>query len=112
MFLKDAEQLELWMKSRESVLKNPKLGDSIAAVEELIKKHDDFEKTIDAQVDKFNALKRTTLLEEAFRSQKIEEEKNKKVEAQQREQDRLDAMKRKEQRRILDVCIVFRSGLY
>ncbi|KAG1650604.1 Spectrin beta chain, non-erythrocytic 5 [Nymphon striatum] len=101
IFLRDAEQLESWIKSRQSVLENPHLGDSILAVEELIRKHEDFEKTIDAQAENFSALQRTTMLEEAFRNQQIAEEKNKKVEAQQREHDRLDTMKRKEQQRIL-----------
>lgn len=110
--MRDAEQLELWIKSRQSVLENPHLGDSILAVEELIRKHEDFEKTIDAQAENFTALQRTTILEEAFKNLQIEEAKNKKVEAQQREQDRLDAMKRKEQHRILSVKITTDSFFY
>lgn len=39
-----------------------KLGDSIWQVEELIRKHEDFEKTIEAQEEKFDTLKRITLV--------------------------------------------------
>lgn len=44
------------------MLHDEKLGDSINQVEELIRKHDDFEKTIEAQEEKCNALKRITLV--------------------------------------------------
>ncbi|XP_022241663.1 spectrin beta chain, non-erythrocytic 1-like [Limulus polyphemus] len=101
-FVLNAEQLELWLQSREPVLRDNQFGDSIAGVEELIRKHDDFEKTIEAQEEKFATLKRVTLLEEAFHKQQQEEEVYKKEEAQRREQERVDAMKRKEQKRILD----------
>lgn len=61
-FKRDAETLENWLSSREPMLKDELLGDSIPQVEELITKHQDFEKTIEAQEDKFNALKRITLV--------------------------------------------------
>lgn len=102
IFKRDAEQLDSWLQSREPVLNDNQYGDSIAAVEELIRKHDDFLKTIEAQEDKFLALKRITKIEEAFCKQKQEEEEYKKVEAQRKEQERVDAMKRKEHKRILD----------
>ncbi|XP_076359799.1 spectrin beta chain, non-erythrocytic 5 kst [Tachypleus tridentatus] len=101
-FILNAEQLELWLQSREPVLRDNQFGDSIAGVEELIRKHDDFEKTIEAQEESFSTLKRVTLLEEAFHKQQQEEEVYKKEEAQRQEQERVDAMKRKEQKRILD----------
>jgi spectrin beta len=44
------------------VLNDDKLGESIWQVEELIRKHEDFEKTIEAQEEKFNTLKRITLV--------------------------------------------------
>ena len=56
------DQLDTWMNYREEILSNAELGDSIDAVEELIRKHDDFEKTVEAQEDKFNAIKRLTLV--------------------------------------------------
>ena len=62
MFKRDADQLENWLQSREAMLHDPKLGDSILQVEELIRKHEDFEKTIEAQEEKFNALRRVTLV--------------------------------------------------
>ncbi|XP_054722410.1 spectrin beta chain, non-erythrocytic 5-like [Uloborus diversus] len=102
IFKRDAELLEAWLQSREPILFDKQCGDSILAVEELIKKHEDFEKTIEAQEEKFFSLKRITKLEEAFSKQKEEEERNRKAEIQRKEQERLDAIKRKEQKRILE----------
>jgi len=74
IFLKDAEILESWITSREALLKETKFGESIPQVEDLIRRHQDFEKTISAQEDKFQTIKRITLLEQRFRKQ-LEEEK-------------------------------------
>lgn len=62
MFKREAEMLENWVISREPMLQDEKLGESIPQVEELIRKHEDFEKTIEAQEEKFNALKRITMV--------------------------------------------------
>lgn len=62
MFKREADLLENWICSREPTLHDSKLGDSIPVVEELIRKHEDFEKTIEAQEDKFAALRRITLV--------------------------------------------------
>ena len=55
-------QLEAWLASREAMLEGAELGDSVDAVEELIRKHEDFEKTILAQGEKFKAIQRLTLV--------------------------------------------------
>lgn len=65
-FLREAEILEIWMDSRESQLKDHKMGDSIAQVEELIRRHEDFEKTVEAQEDKFKVLKRITMVRNLY----------------------------------------------
>lgn len=52
--------LEAWLQTREPILFDKQCGESIAAVEELIRKHEDFEKTIEAQEEKFLALNRIT----------------------------------------------------
>ncbi|XP_034253991.1 spectrin beta chain, non-erythrocytic 1 isoform X5 [Thrips palmi] len=102
MFKRDADQLENWLQSREAMLHDPKLGDSILQVEELIRKHEDFEKTIEAQEEKFNALKRVTMLEEAFRKQQQAEEAARLAERDRVEKERVEARKRKEVQRITD----------
>jgi len=59
MLKRDMDLLETWLNGRESMM--PKeVGDSIEMVEELIRRHNDFEKTVFAQEDKFNAIKRRT----------------------------------------------------
>ena len=60
IFKRDAAQLESWLSTREPVLNDPAVGASITEVEELIRRHDDFLKTIESQEDKFDALRRTT----------------------------------------------------
>jgi spectrin beta len=54
--------LENWIISREPLLHDGKLGETIGQVEDLIRKHEDFEKTIEAQEEKFSALQRVTMV--------------------------------------------------
>lgn len=49
-------QAETWMNKQEAFLANTDLGDSLDAVEHLIKKHEDFEKSLLAQEEKISAL--------------------------------------------------------
>ena len=77
LFKREANTLENWIVVREETLADAKLGNTIMEVEDIIKKHEDFEHTIKAQEDKFEALKRVTLLEEAFNMQKENERKAK-----------------------------------
>lgn len=102
IFKRDADQLDSWLQLREPILRDGPLGSSINEVEDLIRKHEDFEKTILAQEEKFAALKKMTLLEEAFRRQKKDEEEQRKFDVQRKEQERLESMKRKEQQRIME----------
>lgn len=61
-FERDAAVLEAWLESRDKILKDDNVGISIAEVEELIRRHEDFEKTLDAQDEKAEALKRITMV--------------------------------------------------
>ncbi|PAV55545.1 hypothetical protein WR25_20353 [Diploscapter pachys] len=56
LFYRDTEQAETWMNKQEAFLANTDLGDSLDAVEHLIKKHEDFEKSLLAQEEKISAL--------------------------------------------------------
>ncbi|KHN88357.1 Spectrin alpha chain [Toxocara canis] len=56
LFYRDTEQAETWMTKQEAFLANEDLGDSLDSVESLIKKHEDFEKSLAAQEEKINAL--------------------------------------------------------
>lgn len=100
IFLREAEILESWITSREPQLKDPKLGENIPQVEDLLRRHEDFEKTVAAQEDKFAALKRITKLEQMFRKQKEDELAAKRAEKDRIERDRVEAMKQKEVMRI------------
>ncbi|XP_077987102.1 spectrin alpha chain, non-erythrocytic 1-like isoform X2 [Glandiceps talaboti] len=56
LFYRDCEQGEAWMASREAFLSSESVGDSLDGVESLIKKHEDFDKAINAQEEKIKAL--------------------------------------------------------
>ncbi|GBP27213.1 Spectrin beta chain, non-erythrocytic 5 [Eumeta japonica] len=62
LFKRDADALDTWISARVPLVRDGKYGDSVAQVEELINKHKDLEETIESQKDKFNALKRITLV--------------------------------------------------
>ncbi|XP_031334782.1 spectrin beta chain, non-erythrocytic 1 isoform X2 [Photinus pyralis] len=102
LFKHEANLLENWMIVREGPLRESQYGDSILQVEELIRKHEDFDKTVEAQEEKFIALKRITLIEEAFARQLEEEAREKQLERQRQEQERLSQRKRMEVQRITE----------
>ena len=56
----EMEQLEAWMSVRDPQVKDGNVGDSINIVEELLRRQQDFEKTVDAQEEKFTAITRAT----------------------------------------------------
>lgn len=60
MFLRDATDIESWIESSEGIVRDEDLGASIEEVEELIRRHHDFIKTVEAQEDKLNPVKRIT----------------------------------------------------
>ena len=65
-FQQDASQLDAWLLSREKLLQTDDVGSSIAEVEELIRHHDDFQKTLEAQEDKAQALRYFTIFPKLF----------------------------------------------
>jgi spectrin alpha len=56
LFYRDTDQAESWMTKQEAFLANEDLGDSLDSVESLLKKHEDFEKSLAAQEEKIHAL--------------------------------------------------------
>ncbi|KAK7068041.1 Spectrin beta chain, non-erythrocytic 5, partial [Halocaridina rubra] len=102
VFLRDTQVFESWIESRESIVRDDQMGDSIAEVEELIRRHDDFLKAIDGQKDKLDPIKRFTKIEEDFQAQKKREEDARKAEVARKEQERMENMKKKEVQRITD----------
>uniref|UniRef100_A0AAG5CRA5 Spectrin beta chain n=1 Tax=Anopheles atroparvus TaxID=41427 RepID=A0AAG5CRA5_ANOAO len=101
-FLKEAEDMEGWIISRQVQLKESKLGDSIAQVEDLLRKHEDFEKTVAAQEEKVLALRRITLLEQKFKRQLEAEQAARIAEKERIDRERHEALKQKEVQRITE----------
>uniref|UniRef100_A0A8C0IMR1 Calponin-homology (CH) domain-containing protein n=1 Tax=Chelonoidis abingdonii TaxID=106734 RepID=A0A8C0IMR1_CHEAB len=57
---RELDQAEAWLAAKEGFLSDPSYGDSVSDVEELLKKHRDFEMMLAAQEDKFVQLNRKT----------------------------------------------------
>ncbi|VDM97600.1 unnamed protein product [Thelazia callipaeda] len=58
LFADQAARAEHWLASKETFLNQAGMGESVVAVDSLLKKHNDFEKTLIAQSDKIDALKK------------------------------------------------------
>jgi spectrin alpha len=57
LFNRDAEQAETWMAQREAFLASEDVSKSLDGVEALIKKHEDFDKSLVTQVQCFYSIK-------------------------------------------------------
>lgn len=98
MFKRDADQLEAWLNARELDQESSDVGDSLDAVEELLKKHDEFEKMLLAQEMKLLGITKLTRQEEGFNRLKEEEDEMKQEEGRKRKEDEREIeMKRKMQ---------------
>ncbi|KAM7109778.1 LOW QUALITY PROTEIN: spectrin beta chain, non-erythrocytic 5 [Ciconia maguari] len=75
---RELEQAEAWLAAKESFLSDPSYGDSVSEVEELLKKHHDFEKMLAAQEEKFAQLSRKTKREMNLLKQVDTEEREQK----------------------------------
>ncbi|XP_028933726.1 spectrin beta chain, non-erythrocytic 5 [Ornithorhynchus anatinus] len=60
----ELEQAEAWLAAREGLLLDPDCGHSVSDVEELLRRHQDFEKMLAAQEEKFAHLHRKTEAEQ------------------------------------------------
>uniref|UniRef100_A0A8C0ZZE7 SH3 domain-containing protein n=1 Tax=Castor canadensis TaxID=51338 RepID=A0A8C0ZZE7_CASCN len=63
LFYRDTEQVDNWMSKQEAFLLNEDLGDSLDSVEALLKKHEDFEKSLSAQEEKITVRFATKLIQ-------------------------------------------------
>lgn len=52
LFYRDVEQAQSWINKQETLLENKDVGDSLDAVETLMRKHEDFEKSVTPQEEK------------------------------------------------------------
>ncbi|KYO27551.1 spectrin beta chain, non-erythrocytic 2-like [Alligator mississippiensis] len=77
MFGRDASMAEAWLSSQEPIVRSAELGGSVAEVENLIKRHEGFQKSVAAWEERFLALERLTALEEKERCRREEEEARK-----------------------------------
>lgn len=108
-FARDAAIAETWLVAQESYLTNEELGESVDQVENLLKRHEQFEKSLLAQEDRFNALRNLTTLEkkrqmpnnEQTRVDRLEqyleefetwEERSKRIELEKAEAEKLSAL--------------------
>ncbi|KAM9061272.1 LOW QUALITY PROTEIN: spectrin beta chain, non-erythrocytic 5 [Sarcophilus harrisii] len=77
----ELEKADTWLSSREGLLLDPNLGNSVSDVEELLRKHQDLEKTLAAQEEKFDQLQRKTETDQKLLEQvEVEGSKSKTME--------------------------------
>ncbi|XP_039294197.1 spectrin beta chain isoform X2 [Nilaparvata lugens] len=79
-FARDAAVAEAWLVAQEPYLMSSELGHTIDEVENLIKKHEAFEKSATAQEERFCALERLTTFELKDLKRRKEEEERKRQE--------------------------------
>ena len=100
-FKREADQLEGWLYARGSDILSEDVGDSLEAVEELLKKQDEFEKMLLAKGEHFEDL--TKLTNQEVENEKLMKEKERELEKQKemerqkkrKEKDRLEKERRK-----------------
>lgn len=74
MFGRDANVAEAWLSSQEPIVRSAELGRNVDEVENLIKRHEAFQKSAAAWEERFVSLEKLTTLEEKERRLKEEEE--------------------------------------
>lgn len=104
VFKRDADQLEAWLNARDLDQESGDVGDSLDAVEELLKKHEEFENMLLAQEMKLLGLTKLTQQEHGINKQREEEnelreeeEKRKREEEEERLEQELRERKRLEE---------------
>merc|ERR1719153_1331668 len=90
-FARDAAVAEAWLIAQDPYLKSDEFGQSIDEVENLIKKHEAFEKAAAAQEERFAALERLTTFE-------LKDMKRRQDEEQMRQQDIIEKQKAEQDR--------------
>ena len=88
------------MSSREPHIVDNNYGTDIDEVEELIKKHNDFEGAVLAKEGDLQSVHRITMIEKNFEALREREEAARQAEVKRKEQERLEGIKKKELARI------------
>merc|ERR1719373_753224 len=94
-FARDAAVAEAWLLAQDPYLKSEEFGHTIDEVENLIKKHEAFEKAAAAQEERFAALERLTTFE-------LKDMKRRQDEDLMRQQDIIEKQKEQTRRRSQD----------
>ena len=101
VFKRDADQLEAWLNARDLDQESGDVGDSLDAVEELLKKHEEFENMLLAQEMKLLGITKLTQQEQGINKQREEENELREEEERRRreeEEERLEQELRERQR--------------
>lgn len=106
VFKRDADQLEAWLNARDLDQESGDVGDSLDAVEELLKKQEEFENMLLAQEMKLLGITKLTQQEQGLNKQRVEEnelreeeERRKREEEEERLEQELRERKRLEELR-------------
>ncbi|KAM8940469.1 spectrin beta chain, non-erythrocytic 2 isoform 1-T1 [Pelodytes ibericus] len=77
MFGRDANVAEAWLSSQEPIVRSAELGENVDEVENLIKRHEAFQKAVYTWDERFLLLEKLTMLEEKEMRHRQEEEERK-----------------------------------
>ncbi|XP_077313254.1 spectrin beta chain, non-erythrocytic 1-like isoform X1 [Lithobates pipiens] len=77
MFGRDANVAEAWLSSQEPIVRSSELGGNVDEVENLIKRHEAFQKAVSTWDERFLLLEKLTTLEEHEMRRRWEEEERK-----------------------------------
>ena len=110
VFKRDADQLEAWLNARDLDQESGDVGDSLDAVEELLKKHEEFENMLLAQEMKLLGITKLTQQEQGINKQREEEnelreeeerrkreEEEERLEQELRDRTRLEEIRQKQE---------------
>ncbi|KAI8427256.1 hypothetical protein MSG28_014849 [Choristoneura fumiferana] len=102
VFRREADALDAWITNRVPLVRDGKVGESVGQVEQLLARHTELEQAILAHSDKFQALNRITLVEQAFQKQKESEEAARAASQAQQAAERALRHRRQEVERIAE----------
>ncbi|XP_063632305.1 spectrin beta chain, non-erythrocytic 2 [Cydia splendana] len=103
VFRRDADALDNWITNKVPLVRDGKVGESVAQVEALLARHAELEQAIHSQQDRAQALTRITLVEQAFKQQQESEQAARASTAAAQAAERAQRQRQREVERIAEL---------
>ena len=92
----EINSIESWLNEKEGLLATDETGETIEEVEELLRRHAELEELLGFENDRVDRICRPTIIESQLKLLKEKEETNRLQEAQRKEKEAEEALKRRE----------------